>query len=563
MASATTDPPTPSTLFAAIDMGTNSFKMLIVRAYPNGKFFTIDQFKEPVVLGRDTSTSSTTTPFTLSHHSQLLALEALKRFQNILKSYKINKTHVRCVATAAVREAVNNVGFLKCVREEVGLEIDVLPGEQEARLEYLGMLQFFPIYEKLVLGVDIGGGSTEFVIGKQGKVIFGASLKLGHVNLTQKFGNNEENVAHMREHIRLVVQESGLVDKIKDCGFEVVVGSSGTIKAVEKAALYGYANVSNMLQVGNMVSFGDSKRYWKLSRGELKGVVESFCGGGEAEKIRREKFFKMRSEFIVAGAVLLEEIFEVIGIEEMEISGYSLAEGVIAETLAKVNDYDLNANAKWSSIVRLAMRFNSNKRMRAAAQCASIAKEFFECLRKCDDELAGNQVAASLDDKDLEYLEASCLLHNIGLSIEKKGYHKHSYSIIMNGGHLQGYSTEEVKLIALLARHHRKKLPNFGHVSFKEFPTEVKKKFRFLCAIIRISVALQQHRRIDFQQMEFSHSYEGFKLACGGVKVQNSPPCILEPLAEDIGDDLRQELEHFKMVFHEELLLLVPSSVSG
>ncbi|KAM5561694.1 hypothetical protein ABKV19_022345 [Rosa sericea] len=349
-----------STLFAAIDMGTNSFKMIIIRAYPNGKFLTIDHLREPVVLGRDTSSS--TTPFTLSAQSQLIALEALKKFQNTLTSYKISKAQIRCVATAAVREAVNKGEFLKCVSEKIGLEVDVLPGEEEARLVYLGMLQFWPMYEKLVLGVDIGGGSTEFVIGKQGKVVFGASLKLGHVNLTQKFGNNKEKVAQIREHIRLVVKESGLVRKIKDCGFEVVVGSSGTIKAVEKAVFDGYVNKSNVIEVSNVASFGDGRKDWRLSRGEVKGVVESLCDGGEGEKIRREKFFERRSEFIVAGAVLLEEIFEVRGIEEMEVSGYALAEGVIAESLAKVNGgYDLNANARWSSIVRLAMRYNGKK----------------------------------------------------------------------------------------------------------------------------------------------------------------------------------------------------------
>ncbi|XP_050380538.1 uncharacterized protein LOC126797849 isoform X2 [Argentina anserina] len=488
-----------STLYATIDMGTNSFKMIIIRAYPDGKFLTIDHLRQPVVLGRDTTAATlSSTPFTLSAQSQLIAVEALKKFQNTLRSYKICKAQIRCVATAAVREAVNKGEFLKCVSDMIGLEVDVLPGEEEARLVYLGMLQFWPMYDKLVLGVDIGGGSTEFVIGKQGKVVLGASLKLGHVNLTQKFGNNKENVDQIRDHVRLVIKESGLIRKIKDCGFEVVVGSSGTIKAVEKAVFNGYVNKSNV------ASFGDGRKDWRLSRGEVKGVVESLCCGGEGEKNMREKFFERRSEFIVAGAVLLEEIFEVLGIEEMEVSGYALAEGVIAESLAKVYGcYGLKANARWSSIVQLAMRYNGKKRMKAAAQCAIIAKDIFEGLIKCDD-LADNQLAAYLDDKDLEYLEAASLLHNVGVFLGKKGYHKHSYCIIMNGEHLHGYSSEEVKLIALLARHHRKKLPSFDHPTFNQFPGEITKKFRFLCAIIRVSAVLQQ--------MEFSNSYEGFEL---------------------------------------------------
>lgn len=256
----------------------------------------------------------------------------------------------------------------------------MLSGEEEARLVYLGVLQFLPIFGKSALVIDIGGGSTEFVVGKGGKVSFGASLKLGHVSLTEKFVKHGL-VGQMREYVRLVIRESGVVEKIKQSGFEMVVGCSGTVRAIEKAVFCGYGK-SDVFENNNVVLFGGCKRDWTwgFTRGELRGLVERICEGGdsgEEEKVRREGMFKRRSEFIVAGAVLLEEIFEVIGIEELEVSGYALGEGVIAESLAKVyGDYDLNANARWRSVVWLATRFSSKKRMRAAAQCAGIAKVY-------------------------------------------------------------------------------------------------------------------------------------------------------------------------------------------
>ncbi|XP_048324109.1 uncharacterized protein LOC107411814 isoform X2 [Ziziphus jujuba] len=508
-ASTVSAPPNPaSSLFAAIDMGTNSFKMLIARAYPNGKFFTVEHLKEPVVLGRDTSSDAA--PFRFSVNSETRAVEALQGFQRVLKSYKISEARTRCVATAAVREAVNKFEFAERVKEKTGLEVEVLPGEEEARLVYLGMLRFLPIYDKQALGVDIGGGSTEFVIGKQGNVKFRASLKLGHVILTQKFGNSNEEVESMRKYIRSVIEQSGLVENIKKCGFEVAAGSSGTIRAVEEAVSHGYASARDNFE--DVKVFGECKREWKLSRGELGGIVERLCGGGEGEKIRKDKFFKRRSEFIVAGAVLLEEIFKALEIEEVEVSGYALAEGVLAEMLMKAYDIcDTNDNGRWCSVVQLAARFNNKKRMIAASQCASIAKDIFEDLRRCT-ELADNQVVGSLDDKDLEYLEAACMLHNIGHFTGKKGFHKQSYLIIMNGDSLRGYSTEEVKLVALLVRHHRKKLPKLDHASFKEFPKELKKKLNFLSAIVRISIALWQHRCMNCPDGEHSYSCEGFKL---------------------------------------------------
>lgn len=551
----------PQTLFASIDMGTSSFKLLIIRAYPNGKFLTIDTLKQPVILGRDLSSSCS-----ISTQSQARSVESLLMFRDIIQSHNISRDHTRAVATAAVRAAENKDEFVERVREKVGFEVDVLTGEQEAKFVYMGVLQFLPVFDRLVLSVDIGGGSTEFVIGKRGKVVFCESVNLGHVSLSEKFGTcsgNFEEVLKMREYVRMVILEFGLVEKVKEGGFEVAVGSSGTIRAIEKAVVSGYDRDF----VDNVGDFGGCKRDWRLSRGELKGIVERLCcgGDGEVERVRRERFFKRRSEFIVAGAVLLDEIFELLGIEEMEVSGYGLGEGVVADSLAKVFDgYDLNANARWRSVVRLAMRFNNKKRVKAGAQCASIAKDIFEGLRKCD-KLYNNQVKliASFEDKDLEYLEAACLLHNIGHFTSKKGYHKQSCHIIMNGDHLYGYSTDEIKLIALLTRFHRKKFPRSHHAFLEEFPEQAKQKFRVLCAIIRLSVILQQNDCVNLRGVDFFHSYEGFKLVIKEARDQPYLPGSSQPTLDNIEAELEKELEHFKKIFKQELLVVGSSSSSN
>ncbi|KAF9625912.1 hypothetical protein IFM89_027689 [Coptis chinensis] len=221
------------------------------------------------------------------------------------------------------------------------------PGKQ--RVGFLGVLQFLPVYDKIVLTVDISGGSTEFVVGKKGVVVFAISLKLGHVSLTEMFGKCGE-VGKMREYIRSVVFQSGLVEKIGEIGFEVVVGSSGTIRAIEKAVWMGYAQD---LMTG-VFSHSDFRRNWKFSRNNLNNVVdnlfESDRKGGD--DVRRNEFFKRRSECILADAVLLSEIFEILKIDEIEVFEFALGEGVIAETLARCcRDYDVNANVRWRSVV--------------------------------------------------------------------------------------------------------------------------------------------------------------------------------------------------------------------
>ncbi|KAI3881382.1 hypothetical protein MKW92_053342 [Papaver armeniacum] len=427
---------------AAIDMGSNSFKLLIVIAESNGKFLVIDHFKEPVVLGRGMISNSSS----ISPESIIKATLALKKFNQILqKNHIIYQTQI--VATSNCKRSEKS-GFSDD-------EIRVLSGVEEARFVYMGILQFLPVYDKTVLAIDIGGGSTVFVIGKSGKVLLSISLKLRHVSLTDEFIKGEKMIFNMRDYIRSVIYESGIVEKVKEIGFDIAVSSSGTIKSIEKAVSLRYGCDLSGLVVANG---GEFSRDLKFNKEELIGVVEKLCEGGDDDKeMRRNGFFKRRSEFILVGAVLLLEIFEILGIKELE--------------------------------------------------------EMFKGLRKSD-ELANHQFldTVSLDEKDLEYLEAACLLHNIGLFIGKKGYHKHSHRIIKNGEHLHGYSTEEVELIALLARHHRKKFPKSTQGSFEGFPKELKEKFKVLCAILRISIAVQHCKLMTFHGLETSNCQEGFKL---------------------------------------------------
>ncbi|CAM8936760.1 unnamed protein product [Rhodiola kirilowii] len=362
----------PNNLYAAIDMGTNSFKLHIIQADPStGKFLSLHRIKEPVLLGLSTSTTSTASPSPIiSPNAQSRAISALRKFSDVLNSSRIQDCRV--VATSAVREAANRKEFLDKVEEEVGMRVEVLSGEDEGKYVYLGVLQFVPYFEKVVLCIDIGGGSTEFVVGCGGKVMYAASLRLGHVVLTQEFVRNGELVK-MREHVRNVIQESDLVEKVSSVGFEVAVGSSGTIRAIKKAVVRGYGSNRNQVDDGLLLG-----KDWCFSKEELSNVVERLSE--DESRMWKGKLFKRRSEFIFAGSVLLQEIFGMLGIEGIDVSGYALGEGLITEKLAKVCEhYDLEENARWRSVIDLSSRFNNNnnkkkKMMKSAAQCSAIEK---------------------------------------------------------------------------------------------------------------------------------------------------------------------------------------------
>lgn len=203
------------------------------------------------------------------------------------------------------------------------------------------------------------------MLGFQGQILFSASLDLGHVTLTESFG---ERFADLRSHVRTVLKESGLVEKVKELGFEIAVGSSGTVKSIEKA-----------------ISGLDFRRKWRFCREELRSLEESICRSFEMlgfEGVKRLGFSRRKSEFIAAGAILLREILDALGIEEMDVSGYALGEGVIAEMMMKEKsssdvEFGLDLNERWSSVVRLAVRFDCRNWMKLAVQCVGIAKVSF------------------------------------------------------------------------------------------------------------------------------------------------------------------------------------------
>ncbi|XP_057549904.1 uncharacterized protein LOC130828114 isoform X2 [Amaranthus tricolor] len=540
-------------LFAAIDMGTNSFKLQIIHFEPTvSKLTTLQTHSEAVGLGRNPLSSSQ--PL-ISPDSQFRAIEVLLKFQSILRSQ--NVTRIRVVGTSAIREASNRDIFLNEVKKKLGFDfhVNILSGVEEARLIYLGVLQFLPIYDKRVLTLDIGGGSTEFVVGNYGRVLFADSIRLGHLTLTQKFGEND--LVGLKGYIREVIEASGLVGKVKNLGFEVAVGSSGTILAIEKAIWSDYGSGGEKREV--LKNCGRSRRKnWWFSWEELKGLVEGLCGVrarfSQNEKAKRDEFFGKRSEFIVAGAVLLDEILELFGINEMMVSGYALGEGVVAENVSEdCLGSNLYVNEAWKSVKRLAMRFNGKDRMKNCAECLAIAKVIFRGLRKnkkfVDDRFA---VDICLNDKDLEYLEAACMLHNVGLYFGKKGYHKRSYSIVMS--ELDGYSIVENQLIAQLARYHRKKFPNIELISLQGVSKE---KFGIICSILRISVIIQKHTQLELREISFDDSSEGFVLF---FVMKGGQPMLLEPemllLAKDLEGKIAIEAKLFEAVFHQKLLVV-------
>jgi exopolyphosphatase/guanosine-5'-triphosphate,3'-diphosphate pyrophosphatase len=417
------------------------------------------------------------------------ALSTLLRFKKIADSMN---APVRAVATSAVREAQNQEEFIERIRAEIGLSVDVISGQEEARLIYLGILQALPVYDKRILAIDIGGGSTEFVIGLNGTPLYAASLKLGAIRLNDKFFHTEPITAEAIEGCRKFVRigMSGLLLETRDLPYETVVGSSGTIETLMQILLFANPSVPPKES---------------LTREDLDRIVRMLLKEDTAKK--REKIPGLdakRADIIIAGAILLQEIMSAFNFREMLISPYALREGIIYDTLHRQRRFELEPiDIRRQSVIHLAEHFHnpSYSGSGPSLHTAALAVKIFDAL-------LGAGVLNGLDESDREILEYAAILHNIGLCISHSSHHKHGAYIIRNTEHLIGFTHAETEMMALLTRYHRKSLPQKKHPEFDSLSEPFQTRLLRLASILRIATALDRTGQNLVQDLRLEHGQD-------------------------------------------------------
>jgi len=306
--------------FAAVDIGTNSFHLIIVKIEENGALTILDREKEVIRLGSQKGNE-------LSHISEEeieKGIAILKKFKNLADFYHA-KLHA--VATSAVREAENKRDFLDRVLKETGIKIEVIDGRIEAGYIYKGVRKALPYKDKKLLCLDIGGGSTEYILGFNDEIFYGESIKIGAVRLSKKFFPDfiltEEGIQKCKEYIEQQIKAN---DKINfNEKFDFAVGASGTILAV--AGMIKYRRFGTKDKSLNEVVF---------TKEELEEVTNEILERKTLEqRINIEGMEYKRADIIPAGLLILQKSFELFNINEMIISEYALREGVVLSMLEK------------------------------------------------------------------------------------------------------------------------------------------------------------------------------------------------------------------------------------
>jgi len=306
--------------YAAIDIGTNSFHLIIVKVEENGALTILDREKEVIRLGSQKGNE-------LSHISE----EEIDKGLSILKSFKkladVYNAKVHAVATSAVREAENKKDFLDKVLIETGIKIEVINGGKEAEYIYRGVRKALHYKNKKLLCFDIGGGSTEYILGFNDKIIYGESIKIGAVRLSKKFFPdfllNEDAIEKCKQYIEHEVKSNKEINFNES--FDYAVGASGTILAI--AGIINFNRNEKKLKSLNGFIF---------SKEELREVTNKILEKKTpGERINIEGMEYKRADIIPAGLLILQKSFEIFNIKEMIISEYALREGVVLSMLEK------------------------------------------------------------------------------------------------------------------------------------------------------------------------------------------------------------------------------------
>lgn len=470
---------------AALDIGTNSFHLVVARPVNGHGFETLTRSREVVRLGSGGGDMKV-----LSSEAIDRGVACLTRLRGIAESFD---AVVRAVATSATREAINSREFIRRAAQEAGVDIEVISGVEEARLIHLGVLQAVPVFDRRLLLVDVGGGSTELLIGECGDTLAVRSLKLGAVRLTDRFfpGGDVSHraVKACRNHVRGMIEH--FTRDVAKHGFDVAVASSGTAETV--ARMVHARSGAEPLRTYNCFEFTSD---------QLDEVVEEVIAHRTASARSKIKGLEAgRADIIVAGALILATTARTFDVPSFTFSEAALREGVLLDTMSRMHGA---GNRERPDQVMHRLRDVSRRSIR-------------QLVDRCDDDPAHSVHVAvlavalfdnipelhNLGTSAREYLEAGALLANVGLVVAHSKHHLHAYYLIRNS-ELTGLTDGEIEVIAQIARYHRKSEPKQAHQTFAALDADDQRLVRSLAAVLRIAIGLDRRhegRVVDVKVM--------------------------------------------------------------
>lgn len=452
---------------AVIDIGTNSIHMVLADIGKKYSYTIVDRIKEMARLGDGTFTSHR-----LSQVAMERGLAVLKRFSLLAKNKGCDI--ILPVATSAVREAKNGGDFLQLVRKELGLRVRVITGEEEARLIYLGVRHSMNLSDSPAMIVDIGGGSVELMACTPKRLKFVRSLKLGAIRLKDQYLQTDPPdrtmIHRMEQTVTQALKKSLLKKNVALLGFLVATsGMAGNL-----------AEIIYLARTGRVLSQVDMA---VIDLKEIKEVEQLLRTKDMEGRLKIPGLDSRRVDTLYPGVMVLRVLMERLGMKQVRISDKAIREGVIYDFIQQHLE-GLRAeqeipNVRRRQVLLLARRYRYPKVH--AHHTAKLALSLFD----------QTQSIHGMGEAEREWLDYAALLHDIGYHIQEHQHHKHTY-YLMTHADLPGFSSDEIGIMANVARYHRRGLPKVGHQGFKFLNAEQRKTVLGLSAILRIADGLDR-----------------------------------------------------------------------
>ena len=456
---------------AAIDLGSNSIHMVVVEVGPTGGLRAVERESQMVRLGAGT------------HATRLLARDSMERTFAVLSAYRRLARHhgadeILAVATSAVREATNGEEFLDRIGRKLGIFPKAITGLEEARLIHLAVANSIHLERRRAVVFDIGGGSVELSFGGTGRPSLCRSARLGALRLAEVFLKTDPPSAREERAVESAFDTAfgPAVRRVRRQGFDLVVGTSGTILALGRLA-------------ATLENGGEPEALHHLPVGQpaLARLRRRLVGMPLEERLRYPGLERKRADLIVPGAILVDTLLTRLQAPSLTLCEWSLREGLLLDFM-RSHRRDLARAAavpdvRRRSVAELAERFVDDGAH--GRHVAGLAAALFD----------GTRALHRLGAPERDLLEAAALLHDIGHRIGHSRHHKHSYYLIRHGG-LRGFEPLEIEILANVARYHRRGLPRKQHEGFAALPAAARRVVRVLAGVLRVADALDRsHRR--------------------------------------------------------------------
>ena len=502
--------------FAAIDIGSNSVRLKIARL-EEGRLRKVHEDREVTRLGQGVFNGGVLSPEAMSE-----TIRVLRRFHRATQ--ECGTDSVRVVATAALREARNSQVFLEWVRTRLGWTAEIVSGLEEARLIHLGLVSSGRLGSHSALLVDLGGGSCELTLSREGRIRDTVSLSLGAVRLTGEFLKHDPpRKGELKQLEGFVARGIGRIqERIKSARVSEVIATSGTAAALVSMARY-------------MAHHRKRRAAGTITREMMRGIVKQITSMSLEQRRKIPGIGPRRAEIICAGALVFAELLERCNLAGFRYSSLGLRDGILAQMAA---DYDRSTRSgraieseRWESIQRAVEHYRVDKHH--ALQVRESALQLFSALKSVH----------QLPPEYEEWLSAAAMLYEVGDYVNRAGHHRHTYYIVSNS-EILGYTPQQRRIIGAIARYLGKSRPTPGDGPMSVLNLEEQEAVRKASMLLRIARALNLNRNQSVEQV--------------GISTRNSRVSLkLTPRGKTRLDleiwTIEKDRDYFREVFGREL----------